>query len=44
MSCVISHREMQEVEDVWVPEEGEDGDYIHFGTKLLFTCEELPRT
>ena len=32
----------QEVEDVWVPEEGEDGDYINFGTKLLFTCEELP--
>ena len=32
----------QEVEDVWVPEEGEDGDYISFGTKLLFTCEELP--
>lgn len=30
-----------EVEDVWVPEEGEDGDYIHFGTNLLFTCEEL---
>lgn len=24
-----------EVEDVWVPEEGEDGDYIHFGTNLL---------
>lgn len=32
----------KEADDVWVDLGDGEGDYIPFGTKLLFTCESLP--